>query len=126
MLQTSVKLAPPRLPQGPEPPRRSFSHQPLPQPHYSNVHNGSGPPPMPTSIRRPGIPPLPPTTASQHHQPQRSPEEPRHQIIHQLQEEECGDTSPRHSIASNTSSNLSSPPSPGRPPDHHHSSSYDS
>lgn len=40
MLQTSGKLAPPRLPQGPEPPRRSFSHQPLPQPHYSNVHNG--------------------------------------------------------------------------------------
>lgn len=127
MLQTSGKLAPPRLPQGPEPPRRSFSHQPLPQPLYSNVHNGSGPaPPMTTSIRRPGIPPLPPTSAApQHLPPQRSPEEPRHQIIHQLQEQECGDTSPRHSIASNTSSNLSSPPSPGRPPDHH-SSSYDS
>ncbi|XP_064087873.1 LOW QUALITY PROTEIN: serine/threonine-protein kinase Genghis Khan-like [Macrobrachium nipponense] len=126
MLQPSGKLAPPRLPQGPEPPRRSFSHQPLPQPHYSNVHNGSGPPPLPGSIRRPGMPPLPPNSTSQHHQPQqRSPEEPRHQIIHQLQEEECGDTSPRHSIASNTSSNLSSPPSPGRPPDHH-SSSYDS
>ncbi|XP_050718835.1 serine/threonine-protein kinase Genghis Khan-like isoform X3 [Eriocheir sinensis] len=127
MLQTSGKLAPPRLPQGPEPPRRSFSHQPLPQPHYSNVHNGSGPPPpMTSSIRRPGMPPLPPTSAApQHLPPQRSPEEPRHQIIHQLQEQECGDTSPRHSIASNTSSNLSSPPSPGRPPDHH-SSSYDS
>lgn len=125
MLQTSGKLAPPRLPQGPEPPRRSFSHQPLPQPHYSNVHNGSGPPPMPGSGRRPGMPPLPPSAAPQHLPPQRSPEEPRHQIIHQLQEQECGDTSPRHSIASNTSSNLSSPPSPGRPPDHH-SSSYDS
>ncbi|KAK8751351.1 hypothetical protein OTU49_014345 [Cherax quadricarinatus] len=125
MLQTSGKLAPPRLPQGPEPPRRSFSHQPLPQPHYSNVHNGSGPPPMAGSIRRTGMPPLPPTSAPQHLPPQRSPEEPRHQIIHQLQEQECGDTSPRHSIASNTSSNLSSPPSPGRPPDHH-SSSYDS
>ncbi|XP_069160748.1 serine/threonine-protein kinase Genghis Khan isoform X2 [Procambarus clarkii] len=125
MLQTSGKLAPPRLPQGPEPPRRSFSHQPLPQPHYSNVHNGSGPAPVPGSMRRTGMPPLPPTSAPQHLPPQRSPEEPRHQIIHQLQEQECGDTSPRHSIASNTSSNLSSPPSPGRPPDHH-SSSYDS
>lgn len=128
MVQTSGKLAPPRLPQGPEPPRRSFSHQPLPQPHYSNVHNGSGPQPqVPGSLRRPGIPPLPPSLPPpQHLPPQRSPEEPRHQIIHQLQEQECGDTSPRHSIASNTSSNLSSPPSPGRPPDHHHSSSYDS
>ncbi|CAL4060084.1 unnamed protein product, partial [Meganyctiphanes norvegica] len=204
MLQTSGKLAPPRIPQHPEPPRRSFSHQPLPQhqqqqqPHYSNVHNGmsrtaslsgaaattlpptysydsssssssipptytndnngmsrtwssshsgilsqaptystdnkgSGPPPLPSaSLRRPGIPPLPPNSApmqhpvSAHLPPQRSPEEPRHQIIQHLQEQEGGDTSPRHSIASNTSSNLSSPPSPGRPPDHHHSSSYDS
>lgn len=33
-------------------------------------------------------------------------------------------SSPRHSIASNNSSNLSTPPSPQA--DHHHSSSYDS
>ncbi|XP_076060516.1 serine/threonine-protein kinase gek isoform X4 [Oratosquilla oratoria] len=167
MLQPNVKVAHPRMSQqGPEPPRRSFSHQPLPQAHYHNVHNGSGPPPMPPPLRRPGIPPLPPGSAPQQHTPQqhpsqqhpsqqhqphqhpsqqhqqhqplpqRSPEEPRHQMIHQLQEvrsspfywpqQEGGDVSPRHSIASNTSSNLSSPPSPGRPPDHHHSSSYDS
>ncbi|ROT85425.1 hypothetical protein C7M84_014321 [Penaeus vannamei] len=125
MLQTSGKISPTKITTGTRTTETLFSHQPLPQPHYSNVHNGSGPPPMPGSGRRPGMPPLPPSAAPQHLPPQRSPEEPRHQIIHQLQEQECGDTSPRHSIASNTSSNLSSPPSPGRPPDHH-SSSYDS
>ncbi|KAF2356106.1 Protein kinase C-terminal [Trinorchestia longiramus] len=35
MLQPGGKLGPPRIPVGPEPPRRSFSHQPLPMhPHH--------------------------------------------------------------------------------------------
>ncbi|KAF2356105.1 hypothetical protein FHG87_013138 [Trinorchestia longiramus] len=76
-----------------------------------------------------GPPPQIPSLQTQQLQQQRSPDELRHQAIHQLQEESGGgDTSPRHSIASNTSSNLSSPPSPGHPPlaDTHHSSSYES
>ena len=43
-------------------------------------------------LRRPGMPPLPPPTSNSNHthmttQPQRSPDEPRHQAIHQLQQE---------------------------------------
>ncbi|RXG67109.1 Serine/threonine-protein kinase Genghis Khan, partial [Armadillidium vulgare] len=72
-------------------------HHP-PHSHSIHRHPGSGPP----AVSHSHMMQMPP----------RSPEEPRHQIIHQLQEQETGDTSPRHSIASNTSSNLSSPPSP--------------
>lgn len=107
---TTGKFMPSRLPPsqggGHEPPRRFYSHQQLPhqqqqqpqqqqpQPHYSNVHNGGGPP-LP-SLPPPGLrrvlPPHPGSgqaAVSHPHMmqmPPRSPEEPRHQIIHQLQE----------------------------------------
>ncbi|CAG7822663.1 unnamed protein product, partial [Allacma fusca] len=98
MLQNSASRFSPSQRPYPEPPRRSLSHQgTMPVSGVQQQHfNGVSPPPgLPP--RRPMVPPpMRPT------QP-RSPLDP---------DDGNPDGSPRHSLTSNNSSNLSSPPSP--------------
>ncbi|XP_035704452.1 serine/threonine-protein kinase Genghis Khan isoform X2 [Folsomia candida] len=98
---------------GPEPPRRSLSHGsgsgiPIPsgvvQGHYNNGAHIS-PPGLPP--RRPTVPP-----PLRPHPPHGGGNNSRGSG-HDGLEELVGDASPRHSLTSNNSSNLSSPPSPG-------------
>ncbi|KAK7790994.1 hypothetical protein R5R35_011454 [Gryllus longicercus] len=122
---------PPRHPPHAAEQRRMSGHMPRPPPSYSG-HNGS-------TSRRPAAPPRPAVTPPSL---PRSPEGPPGDadssgLLHHTSlslgsvpslHEVCKDQgvsggSPRHSIASNNSSNPSTPPSPGHD---HGSSSYDS
>ncbi|XP_054256943.1 serine/threonine-protein kinase MRCK alpha-like isoform X2 [Macrosteles quadrilineatus] len=105
-----------------QPPRHPPMLEPrhLPRQSYSG-HNGSttrrAPAPPRPSVTPPALPRTPDTLS--HH----SDMEAGHHSLHDISKDQVVASSPRHSIASNNSSNPSTPPSPGHD---HNSSSYDS